>query len=187
MYSTLLLLSLLYGRRGDRNVYSESKSHPPQQTECLLDLSKSHPHASQASSEAGFRAQARREHPYLRTAPEVIQGGQAQVWGRGSWSWDTVSNVFTVRLPWGQHGDRDKVILVYALTTEDLLTHTALARPTSTKTGEKEKKNDSNLYNPVKNPFILPPSMYCTQSTQWGSHGTPYLVETVWFCNTPLY
>lgn len=38
--------------------------------------------------------------PYLRAAPEVIQGGEAQVWGRGSGSRDTVSYFLAVHLPW---------------------------------------------------------------------------------------
>lgn len=55
--------------------------------------------------------------PYLRTAPKVIQGREAQVWGRGSWSWDTVSNLFTVYLPWGQQRETEtnKITLVFTL------------------------------------------------------------------------
>ena len=96
-----------------------------------------------------FREQLQRQvwgSGYLRTAPEVVQGGEAQVWGCSSGSWDTVSNLLTVYLPWGQQGETETNI-VHPLLTEDLLSHTAFIHQMPTKT---ENKTYSTLYNPEK-------------------------------------
>lgn len=110
---------------------------------------------------------------YLRTAPEVVQGGEAQVWGRGSGSWDTVSNLLTVHLPWGQWGEAE-TNSVYPLLTEDLLSQ----RP------KTEKKKYTTLRKALS--VKLPPTRVHVKYG-WGSNSTHHTLLKLFSSVTPLF
>lgn len=91
--------------------------------------------------------------------PESSAGGNPGQGGTGRGRWPLVPGD-SLQSPYSPPplGDRDRAILVYALTTEDLFTRTALTHPISTKT---DKKKLLNVYNPEKNPFTHSvPCMY---------------------------
>ena len=120
---------------------------------------------------------------YLRTAPEVVQGREAQVWGRGSRSWDTVSNLLTVHLPWGQQGETETNI-VHPLLTEDLPSHTAFIHQMPTKT---EKKKYSTLYNPQKALSVKFPPTCVHVKYSWGSYSTRHTLLKLFSSVIPLF
>lgn len=98
---TSLSLSFMEGVGTKGYTPNLSPNHLRDSRVSLMGLSPRHPPAgvSQACPEAGVGPGLGASLPYLRAAPEVIQGRQAQVWGRGSGSRDAVSDLLTVHLP----------------------------------------------------------------------------------------